>query len=60
MKGATVVFSFMLEARPGAYIFLGNGESAALHHPQYVFADEAMPFGASWLAGMAEARMPIA
>ncbi len=53
-------FSFMLEARPGAYIFLGNGESAALHHPQYVFADEAMPFGASWLAGMAEARMPIA
>lgn len=53
-------FSFMLEARPGAYIFLGNGDSPALHHPQYVFADEAMPFGASWLAGMIEARMPIA
>lgn len=53
-------FSFMLEARPGAYIFLGNGDSAALHHPQYVFADDAIPFGASWLAAMAEARMPAA
>ena len=51
-------FSFMLEARPGAYIFLGNGDSAPLHHPRYVFADEAIPFGSSWLAGMVEARMP--
>ena len=53
-------FSFMLETRPGAYIFLGNGDGAALHHPKYVFSDEAMPFGASWLAGMIEARMPVA
>ncbi|TKW66346.1 MAG: amidohydrolase [Paracoccus denitrificans] len=51
-------FSFMLETRPGAYIFLGNGDGAALHHPQYVFADEAIPFGASWLVGMVESRMP--
>ncbi len=53
-------FSFMLNARPGAYIFLGNGDTANLHHPQYTFTDEAIPFGASWLAGMAEARMPSA
>ncbi|RWR15405.1 amidohydrolase [Sinirhodobacter populi] len=51
-------FSFMLNERPGAYIFLGNGESAPLHHAGYDFDDEAIPFGCSWLAGMAEARMP--
>lgn len=53
-------FSYMLNERPGAYIFLGNGDSAALHHPAYDFNDEAIPAGSSWLAGMAEARMPLA
>lgn len=53
-------FSFMLNTRPGAYIFLGNGDTAPLHHPEYNFSDEAIPYGASWLAGMIEARMPIA
>lgn len=53
-------FSFMLNARPGAYIFLGNGDSAMLHHPAYDFNDEALPVGASWLAGMIEMRMPAA
>ncbi len=53
-------FSFMLNARPGAYIFLGNGDTAMVHHPAYNFDDSAIPFGASWYAGMAEARMPIA
>lgn len=51
-------FSFMLNVRPGAYIFLGNGDSAMLHHPAYDFNDEALPTGASWLAGMVETRMP--
>ena len=51
-------FSFMLNERPGAYIFLGNGDTAALHHPAYVFDDHAIPYGASWLSGMVEARMP--
>ncbi len=51
-------FSFMLNARPGAYIFLGNGDTAMVHHPAYNFDDNAIPFGASWYAGMAEARMP--
>jgi hippurate hydrolase len=53
-------FSFMLNERPGAYIFLGNGDTAMVHHPAYNFDDDAIPFGASWYAGMAEARMPAA
>lgn len=51
-------FSFMLNERPGAYIFVGNGDTAMIHHPAYDFDDEAIPFGASWYAGMVEARMP--
>ena len=51
-------FSYMLEERPGAYIFMGNGDSAACHHPAYNFNDEAIPFGSSWYSGMIEARMP--
>ncbi|MCB6177539.1 M20 family metallopeptidase [Rhodobacter sp. Har01] len=53
-------FSFMLNARPGAYIFIGNGNTAMVHHPAYNFDDNVIPFGASWYAGMAEARMPAA
>ena len=52
-------FSYMLEERPGAYIMLGNGESAACHHPSFDFADAAIPFGASWFSGMVEARLPL-
>jgi amidohydrolase len=51
-------FSYMLNERPGAYIFLGNGNTAMVHHPAYNFDDNAIPFGASWYAGMVEARMP--
>jgi amidohydrolase len=51
-------FSFLLNERPGAYIFLGNGDTAMVHHPAYNFDDNAIPFGSSWYAGMAEARMP--
>ena len=53
-------FSFMLNERPGAYIFVGNGDTAMVHHPAYNFDDQVIPFGSSWYAGMAEARMPIA
>ncbi len=53
-------FSFMLNERPGAYIFLGNGDTAMVHHPAYNFDDSAIPFGASWYAGMAESRMQAA
>jgi hippurate hydrolase len=53
-------FSFMLNERPGAYIFLGNGDTAMVHHPAYNFDDNAIPFGSSWYVGMVETRMPIA
>ena len=53
-------FSFMLNERPGAYIFVGNGDTAMVHHPAYNFDDNVIPFGASWYAGMVEARMPAA
>ncbi|WP_188911424.1 M20 aminoacylase family protein [Aureimonas endophytica] len=49
-------FSYMLEARPGAFVFLGNGASASLHHPRYDFNDAAIPYGiAYWQALAAEA-----
>lgn len=41
-------FSYMLEQRPGALIFLGNGDSAGLHHPRYDFADAAIPYGIAY------------
>jgi len=53
-------FSYMLEERPGAYIFLGNGDTPMCHHPAYNFDDEAIPAGASWYSGMIESRMPFA
>lgn len=49
-------FSDMLNARPGAFMFIGNGNSALLHHPEYEFNDAAIPYGAAWLAGMVVAR----
>ena len=53
-------FSFMLQERPGAFIVLGNGDSAGLHHPEYDFNDEIIPTGCSWFAEMVERRMPVA
>ena len=53
-------FAFMLEARPGAYILVGNGDSAMVHHPEYNFNDEAIPAGCSWWAGLIEQGMPAA
>ena len=53
-------FAFMLEERPGAYILMGNGPTAALHHPAYDFNDEAIPAGCSWWAEVVERRMPAA
>ena len=51
-------FSFMLEKRPGAYIFLGNGDTAGVHHPAYDFNDEASPYGVSLWAKIVETGMP--
>jgi hippurate hydrolase len=51
-------FAYMLEERPGAYIFLGNGDTAMCHHPAYQFDDEAIPLGCSWFAELVERRLP--
>ena len=54
-------FSFMLNEKPGAYLFLGGGKGegdAMVHHPKYDFNDEILPIGASWFATLAEQVMP--
>ncbi|MFT4783337.1 MAG: amidohydrolase [Paracoccaceae bacterium] len=53
-------FAYMLEERPGAYILVGNGDTAGVHHPEYDFQDDVIPAGCSWWAGIAEKRMPAA
>lgn len=53
-------FAFMLNERPGAMIFVGNGNTAGLHHPKFDFNDEAIPFGCSYWAKIAERGMPVA
>lgn len=52
-------FAFMLQERPGAYVFLGAGPGAGLHHPEYNFNDEIAPIGASFLAKLVETAQPI-
>jgi hippurate hydrolase len=52
-------FSYMLEARPGAYLFVGAGPGAGLHNPAYDFNDELLPIGASILARLAERALPV-
>jgi len=53
-------FAFLLEERPGAYILVGNGDTAPVHHPEYNFEDEAIPAGCSWWAEIVERRLPAA
>ncbi len=52
-------FAYMLEARPGAYVLVGNGDSASVHHPKYNFNDEAIPAGCSWYIEMTESRLAM-
>lgn len=52
-------FSFMLERRPGAYIFLGNGPSAELHTDTYDFNDEVIPVGVTYWVRLAEKALPV-
>ena len=51
-------FAYMLEARPGAFIFIGNGNTAGVHHPAYDFNDDAIPAGCSYWARLVETAMP--
>ncbi len=50
-------FSYMLEARPGAFIFIGNGDSAGLHNAAYDFNDEVLPFGISYWVTLTETKL---
>lgn len=50
-------FSFMLQARPGAFMFIGNGESAGLHHPAYDFSDEAIPYGVRYFIAVVDSAL---
>jgi len=52
-------FAYMLEARPGAFIFCGNGDSAGLHHPAYNFNDEAIVYGTSYWIKLVEKTLPV-
>ena len=50
-------FSYMLNERPGAYICVGNGDTAMVHHPAYDFNDEAIPLGVSYWVRLAETAL---
>ncbi|WP_176086288.1 M20 aminoacylase family protein [Martelella sp. HB161492] len=50
-------FSYMLESRPGAFIMIGNGDSAGLHNAGYDFNDDALPYGISYWVTLAERRL---
>ncbi len=53
-------FAYMLEERPGAYLFVGTGEgTGGLHHPKYNFNDEICPVGASFFARVVETAQPV-
>ena len=52
-------FAYMLQARPGAYIFLGNGDSTELHSDTYDFNDDIIPVGVSYWAKIVETAMPV-
>ncbi|HWK95731.1 MAG TPA: M20 aminoacylase family protein [Pseudolabrys sp.] len=51
-------FSFMLRKRPGAFIWVGNGDTAGLHHPRYNFNDDAIPVGTSYWVRLVETALP--
>ena len=53
-------FSYMLNERPGAFIFMGNGDTANLHHPQYDFNDDAIRYGCQYWMGLVSEAMPLA
>ena len=50
-------FSYMLESRPGAFIFIGQGDTAGLHHPEYDFNDDIIPYGCSYWVNLAETTL---
>ena len=54
-------FSFMLQQRPGSYVWIGNGENREnLHHPGYDFNDDILPLGSALHASLVERGLPLA
>ncbi len=56
-------FAYFLQARPGCYVWLGNGEAEGdcrLHNPRYDFNDALLPIGAAYWRGLAAAVLPQA
>jgi amidohydrolase len=52
-------FSYMLEKRPGCYLYIGQGDTPGLHHPSYDFNDDIAPVGASFFARIVERASPL-
>lgn len=52
-------FAYMLQARPGAFVFMGIGDGAGVHHPEYDFNDDVIPHGISYWAKLVETAMPV-
>ncbi|MGK6327891.1 M20 aminoacylase family protein [Erwinia sp. DT-104] len=52
-------FSFLLQARPGAYLWLGSAASRPLHHPAYDFNDALIPYGVSWFCEVTRSALPL-
>lgn len=50
-------FSYMALARPGAFVFIGNGDTPDVHHPKFDFDDNAIPFGISYWASLVQNRL---
>ncbi|MEL7115837.1 MAG: amidohydrolase [Pseudomonadota bacterium] len=57
--GGSEDFARLLQHIPGNFMFIGNGESAALHHPAYDFDDGALPYGAAYFTRLVQARLPV-
>jgi hippurate hydrolase len=58
-RTASEDFAFMLQARPGSFVFFGNGDSAGLHNPRYDFNDAILPLAASYWVALAERYLPL-
>ena len=54
-------FAFMLQAKPGSYVWIGNGVGeeggCMVHNPHYDFSDEILPVGASYWAALVEQEL---
>ena len=52
-------FSYMLQHRPGAFVFIGQGDGPFVHNPGFDFNDEVAPLGASYFARLVECALPL-